>query len=95
MEKVPVAVDVQVRRATENLGIADTRGLKIEEAKPVIQRACYDAVAKADIGGPPAIAGTSAALDPALWFYGKYGCNYCEKLDERKPIGRACGHCQF
>ena len=51
IEKVPVAVDVQVRRATENLGIADTRGLRLREAKPIIQGACHDAVAKTDIGG--------------------------------------------
>ena len=93
MEKVPVAVDIQVRRATENLGIAETKGLKLREAKPLIQRACRDAVAKADIGGPLEIAGTSAALDPALWFYGKYGCSYCEKSGKQKPIGRACFHC--
>ena len=95
IEKVPVAVDVQVRRATENLGIADTRGLKFSEAKPIIQDACRNAVAKTDIGGPQRIAGTSAALDPVLWFYGKYGCSYCEKSGKQIPIGRACAHCQL
>ena len=39
MDAIPVAVDVQVRRATENLGVTDTRDLEIEEAKPVIQDA--------------------------------------------------------
>ncbi|MXZ12935.1 MAG: hypothetical protein F4Y78_02810 [Candidatus Dadabacteria bacterium] len=95
IEKVPVAVDVQVRRATENLGIVDTRGLKLREAKPIIQKACYNAVAQIDIGGPDRIAGTSAALDPVLWFYGKYGCSYCEKVGKQMHIGRACNHCQF
>ncbi len=95
IEKVPVAVDVQVRRATENLGIADTRGRKLREAKPMIQSACHNAVAKIDIGGPPRIAGTSAALDPVLWFYGKYGCSHCEKSGKQIPIGRACAHCQL
>ncbi len=95
IEKVPVAVDVQVRRATENLGIAPTRGLKLREAKPIIQDACHNAVAKTDIGGPDRIAGTSAALDPVLWFYGKYGCSYCEKSGERVPIGSACKYCQL
>ncbi len=47
------------------------------------------------IGGPERIAGTSAALDPVLWFYGKYGCSYCEKAGKRVPIGSACGHCQL
>lgn len=95
IEKVPVAVDVQVRRATENLGIAETRGFKLRKAKPIIQDACYKAVGKTDIGGPPRIAGTSAALDPVLWFYGKYGCSHCEKLGKRVPISRACHHCQL
>lgn len=95
IEKVPVAVDVQVRRATENLGIANTRGLRLREAKPIIQSACHDAVGKTDIGGPDRIVGTSAALDPVLWFYGKYGCSHCEKLGKRVPISRACDHCQL
>lgn len=70
---LPVAVDVQVRRATENLGVADTRGMELDEARPVIQRAWRDAVEAGNIGGPPGIAGTCAALDPALWVLGKYG----------------------
>ena len=36
-----------------------------------------------DIGGPPGVAGTCAALDPALWFFGKYGCSHCEKMGRR------------
>ena len=95
IEKVPVAVDVQVRRATENLGIANTRGQKLREAKPKIQKACHEAVAQTDIGGPPRIAGTSAALDPVLWFYGKYGCSHCEKAGKQMHISRACNHCQL
>ena len=95
IEKVPVAVDVQVRRATENLGIANTRGLGLEEAKPIIQSACYEAVAQTNIGGPPRIVGTSAALDPVLWFYGKYGCSHCEKAGRKMHISRACKHCQL
>ena len=95
IEKVPVAVDVQVRRATENLGIANTRGLKLRKAKPIIQSACYEAVARTDIGGPDRISGTSAALDPVLWFYGKYGCSHCERAGKQMHIGRACSYCQL
>lgn len=95
IEKVPVAVDVQVRRAAENLGIADTQGLKLRKAKPIIQNACRKAVAEAKIGGPDRIAGTSAALDPVLWFYGKYGCSYCEKSGRQVPIGKACEYCRL
>ncbi len=95
IEKVPVAVDVQVRRAAENLGITDTQVLKLREAKPIIQSVCRKAVAEAKIGGPDRIAGTSAALDPVLWFYGKYGCSYCEKSSRQVPIGKACEHCRL
>lgn len=95
MDTIPVAVDVQVRRTTENLGVTDTMGLRLKEAKPLIQSVWRTAVADAGIGGPPGIADSSAALDPALWFFGKYGCSHCERMSRRVPIGRACDHCQF
>ena len=95
MAIIPVAVDVQVRRVSENIGVADTRGLSIREAKPIIQCAWQKAVAAANIGGPSGIAGTCAALDPALWFFGKHGCSYCEKIGQQMPISRACDYCQL
>ena len=97
IEQIPVAVDVQVRRAVENLGIANTQGFNLRKAKPIIQEACREAVAEVNIGGPDRIAGTSAALDPVLWFYGKYGCSYCENENSGRqaPIGKACEHCKL
>lgn len=92
---VPVAVDVQVRRVTENLGVASTSGLPMSRAKPVIRAAWKSAVDAACFGGPPGIAGTCAALDPALWTFGKYGCGCCEKAGRRVPIGAACQWCQW
>ena len=91
---IPVAVDVQVRRVTENLKVTDTQGLGIKKAKPEIQSAWHHAVSAARIGGPSGIKGTCAALDPALWFFGKYGCAHCEKARQKVPIGRACNHCR-
>ena len=44
IEIIPVAVDVQVRRATEHLGVTATRGLPLRQAKPVIQQTWRDAV---------------------------------------------------
>ena len=93
MDIVPVAVDVQVRRVTKYLGVANTRGLSEERATAAIQHAWRDAVAKANIGGPPGIRGTCAALDPALWFFGVHGCSHCDGKGHRVPIGRACDHC--
>ena len=93
IETIPVAVDVQVRRATENLGVTTTRSLPLRKAKPVIHQAWFEAVSKVDIGGPPGIAGTCAALDPALWFFGRHGCGHCEKANRKVRFGRACDHC--
>ena len=42
--------------------------------------------------GPPGITDTCAALDPALWLFGKFGCSHCEKVGQIVPISRACGH---
>lgn len=95
MDTVRVAVDVHVRRITENLSVASTRGIPLKEAKLKIQAAWQRAVATADICGPPRIAGTCAALDPALWSFGKYGCTHCETARRRVPIARACDHCQL
>ncbi|MDE0305915.1 MAG: hypothetical protein OXI87_13715 [Albidovulum sp.] len=92
---IPVAVDVQVRRVTENLKVTDTQGLELKKAKPEIQSAWHDAVSAARISGPSGIKGTCAALDPALWFFGRYGCTYCDKERQRVPIGSACNHCQL
>lgn len=71
---VPVAVDTHVRRITECLGVTDTRDCpSTEKARPAIQRFWKKAVDSVDIGGPDGIAGTCAALDPALWYFGKNG----------------------
>ena len=95
IDTIPVAVDVHVRRATENLGVTDTRDLGLDEAKPVIMDTWRTALRAARIGGPSGIAGTCAALDPALWFFGKYGCSHCERIGRRDPISRACVNCQL
>ena len=71
MDVVPVAVDTHVRRITECLRVTDTRRLSMEKARPTIQRFWKKAVGAVDIGGPAGIAGTCAALDPALWYFGK------------------------
>ena len=92
---LPVAVDVQVRRATENLGVADTAGMLLDEARPIIQRAWRDDVAAAGAAGPPGLENTCAALDPALWFFGKYGCSYCETVGSRRPVAAVCSNCRL
>ena len=74
MAAVPVAVDRHVRRLTEDLGVTDTRDCRsTEKAAPAVQHFWKKAVDVVDIGGPDGIAGTGAALDPALWYFGKNG----------------------
>ena len=92
---IPVAVDVHVRRVTKNLGVLDTAGMSEGEARRRIQDTWRVAVATTRIGGPPGLTDTCAALDPALWVFGKYGCSHCEKMSKPVPIGRACNHCQL
>ena len=93
IDSIPVAVDVHTRRVTENLGVTDTREFSMEKAKPIIHAAWHEAVAAANFGGPPGIEGTCAALDPALWYFGKNGCSFCEEKGELLPISRACDGC--
>ena len=90
IDAIPVAVDMRVRRPTENLGVTDTLGLQTKEAKQRIQSAWRSAVQCARIGGPQGIADTCAALDPALWFFGKHGCSHCERIGQRAPISHVC-----
>ena len=93
IETIPVAVDVHVRRVTENLGVTATRERTLAKAKPVIQETWTNGVSEADIAGPAGIEGTCAALDPALWFFGKHGCGHCRKANEKVRFGRACEFC--
>ena len=89
MEIIPVAVDVHVARVSRNLIATDIQDRR------AIQGIWRRAIATTKIVGPDGLASTSAALDPALWTFGKYGCSHCEKLGRRMPISRACDDCQF
>lgn len=92
--EIPVAVDTHVRRVTRNLGVlAPVR--EGAAGRRMIQSAWRDAVIAGNVGGPSGIAGTSAALDPALWFFGKHGCGHCEANAKPVPIGRACRACRL
>jgi hypothetical protein len=95
LETVPVAVDVQVRKVTEYLGVTDTGGLSLDDARPVIQQTWAADVARHGAAGPAGLANTPGALDPALWFYAKWGCTFCQRAGERRPISDACESCRF
>ena len=85
LEALPVAVDVQVRKVSEYLGAVDTGGLDLEAARPIIQAAWAEDVRAHGATGPGALTGTAAAVDPALWFWGKWGCTRCEREGKTLP----------
>lgn len=91
LEALPVAVDVQVRKVTEHLDVTRTQGLALDDARPTIEAAWQHAAAYAD--APPVLKGTAAAIDPALWFFGKWGCTYCERAGRQIPISSVCARC--
>jgi hypothetical protein len=66
LEVVPVAVDAQVRKVTEYLGFTDTNGLDLGKVRSVIQARWSEGVRSGGAEGPIPVAGTPAALDPAL-----------------------------
>jgi hypothetical protein len=95
LDVVPVAVDVQVRKVSEYLGAADTAGLTLDDARPLIQAVWAHDVGVSGAVGPAPIDGTAAALDPALWFWGKWGCTRCEWAGATLPISPICSRCRF
>lgn len=90
---LPVAVDVQVRKVTEYLGITQTAGRDLDAIRGEIKEA-WSMLAGSAVGSP-GLAGTCAALDPALWFFGKWGCTFCQRARKRMPISTACSACTF
>ena len=95
IDVLPVAVDVQVRKVTEYLGVTDTNNRDLESARAIIQGAWSRDIAENDAVGPPALGESAAALDPALWFWGKWGCTRCERAGHQLPIGPPCRQCHL
>ena len=92
---LPVAVDVQVRKVTEYLGVTETHGRPLEEVRDDIQGAWRADVSAGGAEGPENLRGTCAALDPALWYFAKWGCTFCERSGRRVPVHAICQGCLF
>lgn len=92
---IEAAVDVQVRKVTEYLRVTFTRGRDLEEVRTLIQQAWRADVERHGAAGPDPLANTCAGLDPALWFFGKWGCSACERAGRRLPIAKVCSECCF
>jgi hypothetical protein len=94
LDQLNVAVDVQVRKVTEYLGVTDTGGRPLDDGvRNVIQRAWRSAAD--DVVAPEGLNGTAAGLDPGLWFMGKWGCTFCERAGHQLPVSRACTNCLY
>jgi len=95
LDALGVAVDVHVRRCTEYLGVTPTAGKPLRTVRRRIQEAWASDVREHGAPGPAPLTGTCAALDPALWFFGKWGCGHCEQRRAPIPISGICVQCQF
>ena len=92
---LPVAVDVQVVRITRLLGLTDIRGPVTGQTQAMIQSLWAADVDAGGAKGPPGLENTCSALDPALWFYAKWGCSFCERAGVKMPIGEPCSSCRL
>ena len=92
-DAIPVAVDVQVRKVSEFLRITNSKAMSLDEARPVIQAAWRSGAAAA--AGPSGLEGTAAAIDAAVWFFGKWGCTHCQDVGHRRPVHAICEGCRF
>jgi hypothetical protein len=92
---LPVAVDVQIVRITRLLGLSDLAGEVNSRMRAEIQSAWTADVETGGAEGPPGLENTCAALDPALWFYSKWGCSLCERAGVKMPIGEPCLSCRL
>jgi hypothetical protein len=95
MDIIPVAVDVHVRKVTEYLGVSNTRSENLENVREKIQQAWTEDVRNHGAEGPGLLANTPSAVDPAVWFLGKWGCSHCEEGRRRIPVADVCGGCRF
>ena len=95
MAIIPVAVDVHVRKVTEYLGVLNNRSKNLENVRKKIQQAWAEDVRKHGAEGPGLLVNTSSAVDPAIWFLGKWGCTHCVNSRRRIPIADVCGGCRF
>lgn len=94
LEKLPVAVDVHIKRISEYMGVCNTHGSLITgKVRKIIQELWMKDVINNGSIGPAGLTNTCAALDPALWFYSKWGCEYCEKEKRKIQISSLCNRC--
>lgn len=95
LSELPLVVDAPIRQASRHLGLPLPPASSLEEARPAIQAAWAAEVEAHGADGPAALAGTCAALEPALTFFAEWGCATCERERTRLPIAGACAGCRI
>lgn len=75
--------------------MTDTKGMKLDTIRAAIQESWAQDVVRHGADGPDGLKDTPSALDPALWFYAKWGCSFCEKAGRQLPISPVCAECRF
>jgi hypothetical protein len=94
--QLPVSVDVQVRKVSEYFGVTNTAERSFSPSvRRLIQDAWSSDVLSKGSSGPGILANTCCALDPALWYWGKWGCTHCERNKRKIPIHALCNKCIF
>ena len=100
-DAMSVGVDIHVRRLTRNLGLLDDgQAVAVIDTNDdgrdaEIRRIWRDAAIRADIQGPPGVGSGAGAIDPALWYFGRYGCGHCAASARPVRFGRACESCRM
>ncbi len=100
-DAMSVGVDIHVRRLTRNLGLLDDgQAVAVIDANEngrdaEIRRIWRDAAIRADIQGPSGVGSGAGAIDPALWYFGRYGCGHCNALARPVRFGRVCKSCRM
>ncbi len=96
IDALPVAVDVQVLKVTKYLGLLSVDGAAcVGPTRDAVQAVWRADVAAGGTEGPSELGSSCASLDPALWFFGKWGCTHCERVGRRVPVVPICARCRF
>ncbi len=95
LESLQITIDPYVVRATKNLGMIKKDRPDSESDTNYIQSVWRSAVDLMETEESDDIWNTGAAIDPALSFFSRYGCGYCDKTGRAVRLGRACNYCRL
>ncbi len=95
LDALQITVDSDVIQTTKNLGmLKQTRDDTAPDANYIqsVWRSAVDLMRTDNANGTRK---TCTDLDPALSFFSKHGCGYCDKSGTPTRLGRACNYCRL